>query len=246
MSSSSTQTAANQFRFLADAVAWRYRPQGWAVCWQVRRRLLHDPFYRQLLAHSHLLSTGIVLDLGCGRGVLLALIASAQTLGMAGLGRRTQTAHLIGIEAAPVLADSARRALDGKADILSGELTRIALPCCSTAVLQDVLLYLPPPQQAQLLQRLVAELAPGGTILLCEPDAGTWLRQMGVRLAGLGLSLCGGPERRRAYPKSRADWTQQLAGLGLTVECLSANCGHVLLRADKPLAEAAPCRASDG
>ena len=102
MSSSATQSAANRFRFLAEAAAWRYRPQGALVRRRVREKLLRDPVCRWLLASARLPAEGLLLDLGCGEGAVLALLACAQSLGRPGDGKRGPGARLLGIEADPV------------------------------------------------------------------------------------------------------------------------------------------------
>jgi len=83
MSASETHTAANRFRFLAEAVAWRYRAQGFAVRWRVHKKLLRDPLYRELVAAGRLPTEGLCWT-WVAAGVFLALVVCAQTLGMGG------------------------------------------------------------------------------------------------------------------------------------------------------------------
>lgn len=213
------QSAARRFRFLAEAAAWRYRAQGHAVRWAVLGRLLGDPFYREWLAATPPPAEGLLLDVGCGRGVGLALWASAQALGMAGGGKRGEEAlRLAGIEARPNLAESARLALGEKADIITADWRDTALPRCHVAALQDTLLFLEPDAQDLLLERLAAALAEGGLLILREVDADAFGHKFGLRIASNALGLFRGGQAGQLYPRSGEDWKKRLEALGLRVE----------------------------
>ena len=220
MSSSATQTAINRFRFLVESVVWRYHSQGLTVRRRVQEKLLHDPLYRGLFMANRLPAEGLVLDLGCGQGVFLGLVASAQSQRLTGVGKRRKDSRLVGIELDPVAAESARTALGEKAEIIIGDLRGTILPRCRTAVLQDVLVYLQTEEQDNLLEHLVAALEPGGMLILRELDAGVFWMQAGVRLVNGAASLFRRKEQRRLYPRSEAAWQQRLEALGLSVERL--------------------------
>jgi len=78
----------------------------------------------------------------------------------------------MGIEPRPELAESARLALAGQAEIVTADPRHASLPACRTAVLLDVLLRLEREEQDRLLERLAAALEEGGRLILREPDAG--------------------------------------------------------------------------
>jgi len=225
MSSPETQASDNRFRFLADAVAWRYRTQGIAIRWQVRAKLLRDPFYRTLAASDWLPKEGRILDLGCGRGELLALAASARSLGMAQDRKRGPQPSLTGIEACPRLAASAQLALSGLADIIAGDVRQIDLPPCRTAVLDETLLHFAPEEQDRLLERVTAALEPGGSIILREPDAGGLLEKTALRLATGISSLFQRQRGLRPYPRGAKEWNARLESLGLRPELHPAEDG---------------------
>lgn len=218
MPASETQTAANRFRFLVEAAVWRYRAQGFAVRRAVRRMLLGDPFYRELLAAGRLPREGLLLDLGCGRGALLALLSSEQSVGNGRGGRHTLS--LLGIEPDPALAESARQALADKADIVTCELGEAELPACRAALVLDVLFRLEPGQQDRVLERLAAALEEGGLVILREPDAKVFACRAGLALWARTLGWLRRERDLRFYPRSGEEWKARLAALGLRVESL--------------------------
>ena len=231
MSSPESHASSNRYLFLADAVAWRYRAQGFALRRQVRAQLLRDPFYRLLISSDWLPAEGRVLDLGCGQGVFLALVASAKAMGMAGSGKRGSPCGLTGIESSPCQAECARQALAGLAEIITGDVRDIALPSCQTALLQEVLLYLAPEEQDSLLNRLVAALAPGGIIILREPDAGNFGRRVLTRLAATAVIPFRGERKKRPFPRSAEEWAKHLESLGLKAKIQPIEGGHWLSKA---------------
>lgn len=242
MSASETQTAANRFRFLVEAVTWRYRAQGFAVRRIVRKQLLSDPIYREWLAAGVLPSEGLVLQLGCGRGVFLALMACSHTLGMGAGQKKGGRLQLMGVEQNADKAESARLALAERADILLSELPQATLPSCRMVVLLDVLRYLEAEAQDQLLERIAAALETDGYVMLREWDAnGFWRRQL-VRLLAMLEALQEGKRKRDIYPRSKEDWKKGLESLGLHVESRVTGSGiglsKILLTARKsPCAE---------
>ena len=47
-----------------------------------------DPVYLQVLRDGRLPSSGVLMDLGCGQGLMLALLATARDRGKRGCGPR--------------------------------------------------------------------------------------------------------------------------------------------------------------
>jgi trans-aconitate methyltransferase len=62
---------------LIEATAWRYLDAGIATWEFVRGKLHRDPVYLALLASGELPRRGRLVDLGCGHGIALALLATA-------------------------------------------------------------------------------------------------------------------------------------------------------------------------
>jgi hypothetical protein len=109
-------------------------------------------------------------------------------------------------------------ALAGAAVVERGDLAVCPIPACATAVILDVLHYLPAAAQESLLDRVVASLGPRGVLLLREADAAE----------GFAFRLTAGAERLRALARGHlrqrfryrpvAEWQEMLERRGLAVE----------------------------
>lgn len=148
---------------------------------------------------------GTFLDLGCGQGLLLALLREAKP-----------DLSLHGIDAHPRRVDIARRALGDNAvveqrDLLEAEFPR---PCAAVALI-DVLLYLPQPER--VLRAAADALGPGGMLLVREPDASGGLAFQLTRLSARFDAATRGRFGGLRY-RSAAEWHAQLTTLGLSVE----------------------------
>jgi hypothetical protein len=66
------------FAQLTAATALRYRPAGRFAMNFVRGKLRYDPVYFALLTQGLLPAQGSLLDLGCGRGILMSLLSTAR------------------------------------------------------------------------------------------------------------------------------------------------------------------------
>ncbi len=221
MSTIDKQTIAKRFRFLCEAAAWRYRAQGIFVHRQVREQLERDPFYRDLLASNRLPLEGNIVALGCGRGILLALLASALGLGMVEGAKRGRKPRLVGMESRPDMAESARLALADEAEITACDLSSATLPSCRAVILQDVLLYLQPDGQDRLLESAALALEAEGLIVVRE----TVMDSLGCRLlvwiADRFLGLLPGASEKKRYRRNASEWKMRLESLGFNVEIVS-------------------------
>jgi len=206
---------------LIAATADRYRGAGMLDWRFVRGKLRYDPVYLGLLRGRALPADGRVLDLGCGRGILLALVASAQDQLARGvrLPEWVTSSHLVlhGIEARPREVAVARRALDGAATIEQMDLREATLPGADAAVLLDVLHYLPAAAQEDLLARVAATLSPRGILLIREPDAAGGRRFTVARIQERLGALCRRDWRQSFCYHRAEDWRRLLQRLGLAV-----------------------------
>jgi uncharacterized protein (DUF2062 family) len=189
----------------------------------VRGKLRWDPVFLALLREGLVPSGGTLLDVGCGRGILLALLVAAEAQHAAGEWPEDWPSpplglSMVGIELRGRTAGIAARALRGRAVVEVGEALEVPLPACRTALLLDTLHYLAASDQERLLRRVVAALEPGGTLIVRETDARIGLRSWITRLAERVRSvLRGRPWQTLAYRSAR-DWKGLLEGMGLAVE----------------------------
>ncbi|MFY9822566.1 MAG: DUF2062 domain-containing protein [Thermoanaerobaculia bacterium] len=208
---------------LREEAARHYLDTG-MLHWEfVRGKLRHDPLYFGLLSQGFLPHEGLLLDLGCGRGILFALLLAARKLFGRDLyppGWPPPPTHLTfhGIEGRPKTAAAARQALGAEAQIETADLRTAELPTANAILLLDVLHYFAPAEQEALLAKAAAALAPGGVLLLREADAGAGWRFTAVRLQERFSSLLRGHLRPRFHYRSAARWQQGLGELGLAVD----------------------------
>lgn len=227
---------------LLGAASRPYRGAG-IYPWQFARwKLRLDPVFLVLLRRGRLPDRGRLIDLGCGQGVLLALLAAARDQFRRGEWPQGWPAppldlELRGVERRQDRVGMARRALRDRAGIEQGDLRNVDVPPCSVVVLLDVLLYLRREDQQRLLEKAASALEPGGLLLLRDADAargsGYQLTRWSARLSAMGH---GGiwPE---LHCRGAGEWTRTLEGLGFSVSSEPMSAGtpfaNVLLTARK-------------
>ena len=210
-------------RRLVDAAAARFLPFGIGAWEFARRKLRHDPMYLGVLQDGVLPTRGRVLDLGCGHGLMLALLAAARTQFQAGdwpadWPPAAVDLELHGIELRPRAAQRARDALGADAVIEERDLTIGGVPPCDAILIFDVLHLLPADAQDRLLDAAVGALAPGGILVLREADAaGGWRFQM-VRIGNRLVAVLHGKRRRPFHFRRAVEWRAVLAARGFAVD----------------------------
>ena len=174
----------------------------------MRGKLRVDPVYRELLGRG-IGDARRIVDLGCGRGLLFALILASRG--------GASTPDLLGVESAVAAARTARLALGDAATIVEADIATQAVPRCDAVTLLDVAHYLPVPVQDDLLMRVRAALPTGGRLFVREADASAGAGFLAVRAAErLAAIRDGHPLRRFAY-RTAADLSRRLESSGFTV-----------------------------
>lgn len=243
---------APEIHDLIEEAAHRYLESGMFDWEFARGKLRHDPVYLQILRHGLLPSEGRLLDLGCGRGILLALLLTARDrhardargLYPAGWAPPPAALELHGIESSARASAAGRTALGDGATIVTADLRDAELPPARVALLLDVLHYLPASAQEELIGRIAAVLETGGLLLIRDADAaGGWrftATRIQERLCALGRRDWG----QRFHYRSADEWRRLLESAGLAVEVRPMGMGtpyaNVLLaarRTDVPVSK---------
>jgi len=212
--------AAARPYFGTAAPAWRF----------ARNKLRLDPVFSTLLQRGYLPDRGTLVDLGCGQGLLLALLVAARDQFGAGQwppGWPPPPLNLIlhGMEIDPDLASVAQRALVNQAQVTQHDIRDAMLPPCSAIVLLDVLMYLEEGDQFCVLQKAAAALEPGGLLLVREADAGAGLAFRVTRWSERLLEILRGRLRNRLHYRSTTQWAGLIESLGFSVGVESMSAG---------------------
>jgi uncharacterized protein (DUF2062 family) len=207
---------------LVAAAAERYLPAGIAAWELANGKLQMDPVYVQVLADGVLPQEGTLLDIGCGQGLMLSMLATARAEYLLGnwpdWPPPPLSLSLVGIELRARVARRARAALEGAATIETADIAAKDLPACTAVLMFDVLQMLAPDDQTRLLERVRAALCDRGVLVVREADsAGGWrffLVKSGNRLR----AMAEGRFRRRLYFATASQWEARLRAAGFRPE----------------------------
>ncbi len=215
---------------LAEATAKRYFECG-VFHWEFARgKLRRDPLYREILSRLPRDRGGRIVDLGCGRGLVLALHETArwelkEEQLQVGEQRDSAPVELVGVELQPRLAEVARMALGERVRIEIADLDTWSPPDADAFLLLDVLHYLTRDAQVALLARLAAALRPGGRLLVREADRARPLRFLLTRSGERVAALARGHWRQSFCYRSATDWVVLLEAEGLETTTSAVWCG---------------------
>ena len=194
------------FRALARSAASRYPANDRFAYHFANGKLTGDPVFAHLLASPLVPAGRRILDLGCGQGLLAALLEAA--------GR--PPARYRGIDLRQ--RDIARaRAAVPQGEWVAGDIRSAEFPPSDLVVILDVLHYLSADEQRSVLERVCQALGAGGTLLLRVADANGSLRfRYTLFVDHLVTAL-----REWSWPALHArpldDWRALLESLGFAV-----------------------------
>jgi uncharacterized protein (DUF2062 family) len=201
-------------RYVATSItAWEF----------ARGKLRGDPLYRTVLTSGMLPSGGLLVDVGCGQGLMLALLAEAalewrQRTWPSELPAPPLFDRLAGIELRPHVAALARRALAGDAEIVEADARTRPLERCRAVLLFDVLHLMPKDDQDRLLRSVFAALDPGGVILVREADAAAGWRFQAVRFGNAFKAVVFGRWRQSFHFRTADEWRTGFQQAGFHVD----------------------------
>lgn len=231
------------FSALVAAAASRYRPAGRLAYYFARGKLGGDPVFAAILRQGLIPDRARVIDLGCGQGVLLALLAVAQEpqqaagwpAGLPPLPRDI-VAHGIDLRSDAIAA--ARVALGNGAQVAVSDVRDAKLAECDVVTILDVLHYIDFDAQRRLLDRVFAALVPGGRLLLRAGDAAQGLRFRFTLANDWLITLMRGSLQKRFYCRSGDAWLHLLRDVGFEAQIQPMSAGtpfaNVLLVGRRP------------
>jgi cyclopropane fatty-acyl-phospholipid synthase-like methyltransferase len=215
---------------LVEAAAAPFRPAGRFAWHFARSKLRHDPVFLTLLARGAFPDGARVLDLGCGQGVLFALLVAAAQRHGAGAWPAPWPAPparlaMRGIDLRAEAVRRARVALGANAAFEHADICETALGEADVIVMMDVLHYLAPARQEALLDAVAAALPRGGRFVTRVADAAAGARYAATRAGDWLVTLARGTPWPRFHCRTAADWSALLERRGLRVRAEPMSAG---------------------
>jgi SAM-dependent methyltransferase len=177
-----------------------YRAAGRYAYHFARGKLARDPVFEAILARGLLTRCSRILDLGCGQGLLAALLLAARGARSSGgwpanWPPAPQPSIIRGIDLVTRQVSRAQRALRCRAEFVIGDVREADFGSVDGVVILDVLHYLEYAEQHAILQRVRKALIADGILLLRVGNAadgfgfsfGKWVDQAVLLSRGRGL-----------------------------------------------------------
>jgi SAM-dependent methyltransferase len=179
--------------------------------------------YRAILELGLLSGRARVLDLGCGQGLLAAWLMAAESCYARGSWPPTwppapRALSTRGIELKARYVKRARAALGSALEVTHADIRCASFGTADAVVILDVLHYLTPQAQLDVLQRARAALEPRGLLLLRVGDADAGLRFRCGRWCDQLAMLLPGHPRVVQHCRSVAQWRELLRDCGFDSE----------------------------
>jgi len=231
------QNADPAFSALVARAAERYAATSFTAWEFGNAKLRTDPVYRTALTAGLLPGGGTLVDIGCGQGLMLALLVEARAESRSAMNPGAKPwpvyEHLVGIETRPRIARLAAEALAATettagAEIITSDARTQPLPGCDAVLLFDVLHMMPPDAQDVLLAQVRAALRPGGVVLVREADAGAGWRFALVRIGNRMKALIARRWRQPLAFRSPDAWIACFRDAGFHVRVLPGPAAHPL------------------
>jgi 1-acyl-sn-glycerol-3-phosphate acyltransferase len=163
-----------QPKYYKEQLLRSYTYKGPVLEWYCRIKIKLENYYQPF--HELLPREGKFYDLGCGYGFMTYM------LHWSAKGRR-----FIGIDYDADKIETAQHNFLRDEDISfqQGDLTQVQLDVCDGVIISDVLHYLLPEKQNELIEKAIAALNPGGTLIIRDGVAELQQRIKGTKLTEL-------------------------------------------------------------
>ncbi len=207
-----------------------YRPAGRAAEHFALGKLAGDPVFAALLDRRLIPEGARLVDLGCGRGLLGAWLRMAredyEAQPESGLIESPpRIAKYQGIELMPADAQCAGMALGDWADIITGDMQTAEWAPADVIVMLDVLYFLEPAAQEQLLVRIHRHLDAKGVLLMRVADASGGAGFWWTQIVDYGVAWWRGHGFSRFHCRPLTEWKSLLERLGFFCEMRPMSAG---------------------
>lgn len=214
--------SASFVRNLVDLAARPYRAAGRFPWYFARGKLRGDPAFAALLEKG-LIPSGRLLDLGCGQGLLASWLLAARRAHQAGnwppaWPEPPRLSAIRGIELVSRDVSWARQVFGKHAEFELGDICTAEFGTADTIVILDVLHYIDPAAQDDILRRVRAALSPGGVFVTRVGDADGGLPFRFSKLVDGMMFLARSGRMTRFHCRPPAQWREALTRLGFSVE----------------------------
>jgi SAM-dependent methyltransferase len=216
------------FRTLARDAAARYPAHDRFARHFAFGKLTRDPVFGHLVARGLIPSRARVLDLGCGQGLVAALLAAARGANgawPAGWAPAPDAIEFRGIDLLQRDIERAAHANGGGAQFTCGDIRAADFGSADVVLILDVLHYIDYAAQEDVLRRVRSALGTGGVLLLRVGDASGSLRFKYTLWIDRAVMALRGHRLERLYCKPLARWVKQLEDLGFAVEAAPMSAG---------------------
>jgi len=218
------------FRALAARAARRYPHADPFARHFAHGKLTRDPVFRHVLEGGFFAPGSRILDLGCGQGLLGALLAEACETHARGEWPSQWPAPpagfaIDGVDLAGRDIERARLAAGARAHFVRGDIRSVEFGRTDAVALFDVLHYLDPEGQRDVIARTRASLGPGGVLLLRIADASRSLRFLFTVAVDRASMRLRGHRLGRFHTRSAGEWMHELAALGFDAQAMPMSKG---------------------
>lgn len=215
---------------LAHAASQRYRRAGLFAYRFAFNKLRADPVFTALLARGMIPQRARLLDLGCGQGVLAAWIDAACASFRAqqwpdGWPPPPNLSDFRGIELMRRDVERAQAALGSLARIECADIRTAEFGEADVVIILDVLHYMDPTDQEQVLQRVRSSIGSAGKLLLRVGDAAGGWRFAMSRWVDAAVLYVRGHRSASLYCRSLQSWKQVLANCGFSAQSIPMSDG---------------------
>lgn len=215
---------------LVQEAAAPYRAAGRFAWHFARGKLGGDPVFAGLLEHGLLAGKHVILDIGCGQGLLAAWLLAAQARQKRGgwpphWPAAPQPTSLRGIDLLPRDVERARYALGDAARFELGDMRKADFGRADAVVILDVLHYVGADAQEDVLRRARDALAPSGRLILRVGDAnGGWPFRFSKMVDSV-VGFVRGNRDMQLFCRSVPAWVELLNLLGFRVRAMPMHAG---------------------